>query len=78
MSRPSLMVFWGSLEQDAPPRTAQESIDDYEARKKVWLDLKMVDNARELCDKLKGCERLQKVLVHEFLGEEHTSVMGYQ
>ena len=45
-SRPSLIVFWGSLEQDAPPRTAHESSADYEARKKVWLDLRMADNAQ--------------------------------
>ncbi|PCG98488.1 Putative esterase [Penicillium occitanis (nom. inval.)] len=75
-SQPSLMVFWGSLEQDAPPRNARESSDDYEAREKIWLDLRMVDNARELCDRLTDCERLQKVLVHEFEGEEHTSVMA--
>lgn len=75
MSRPSLMVFWGSLEQDAPPRNAHESIDDYEARKRIWLDLRMVDNARDICEGLKGCERLQTVLGHEFEGEEHTSVM---
>jgi predicted alpha/beta superfamily hydrolase len=75
-SRPSLMVFCGSLEQDAPSRTAHESVDDYEARKKVWLDLRMVDNVRSLCDRLRGCERLHNVLAHEFQGEEHTSVMA--
>lgn len=75
MARPSLMLFWGSLEQDTPPRNAHESSDDYEARKKNWLDLRMIDNARELCDRLRGCERLQKVSVHEFDGEEHTSAM---
>lgn len=71
---PSLMVFWGSFEQK-PPQWDNEPLDHYEGRKQMASDLRMADNASDLCGILRGCERLHTVLVNEFDGEEHTSVM---
>jgi predicted alpha/beta superfamily hydrolase len=72
--KPSLMVFWGSFEQH-PPRWDNEPLDHYEGRKQVALDFRMADNALDLCDMLRGCQRLHAVLMNEYDREEHTSVM---
>lgn len=71
---PSLVVFWGSFEQN-PPQWDNEPLDHYEARKQIALDLRMADNALDLCGTLRGCQGLHTVLVSEYAGEEHTSVM---
>lgn len=72
---PSLMVFWGSLESN-PHRWDDETLDHYESRKQMASDLRMADNAIELCRMLEGCEQLHSCLAHEYDGEKHTSAMA--
>jgi hypothetical protein len=72
---PSLMVSWGSLEQN-PPQWANEPLDHYEARKQTASDLRMAGNALDLCAMLQGCSQLHAVIKNEYEGEEHTSVMS--
>ncbi|EAW15366.1 alpha/beta hydrolase [Aspergillus clavatus NRRL 1] len=72
---PSLMVSWGSFEQN-PPQWANEPLDHYEARKQIAADLRMAGNALDLCRMLRGCKQLHAVSVNEYEGEEHTSVMS--
>ncbi|CAI7648635.1 unnamed protein product [Penicillium viridicatum] len=71
---PSLMVFWGSVEQN-PHQWDNESLEKYELRKRLASDFRMADNALDLCGMLRGCKQLHTVLANEFDGEEHTSVM---
>lgn len=71
---PSLMIYWGALEQN-PPQWDDEPLDHYEARKQIAGDLRMRDNARDLCKMLDGCSRLHTIIQTEYEGEEHTSVM---
>jgi predicted alpha/beta superfamily hydrolase len=72
---PSLMVSWGSLEQN-PPQWANEPLDHYEARKQIATDLRMADNALNLCGILRGGNQLHTVIQNEYEGEDHTSVMS--
>nr|6GUG_A Chain A, Siderophore esterase IroE-like, putative [Aspergillus fumigatus Af293]6GUG_B Chain B, Siderophore esterase IroE-like, putative [Aspergillus fumigatus Af293] len=72
---PSLMVSWGSWEQH-PPRWADELLDHYEARKRTAAELRMADNALDLCAMLHGCSRLHALIKTEYEGEDHTSVMS--
>ncbi|KAJ1712857.1 hypothetical protein AFCA_005023 [Aspergillus flavus] len=72
---PSLMVFFGSHEQ-SPPQWNNEPLDHYEARKQIASDLRMGDNARDLVEMVRRSERLHTVVVNEYEGEEHTSVMA--
>ncbi|KAF2220757.1 putative siderophore esterase [Elsinoe ampelina] len=72
--RPSLMMFWGSLEQD-PPQWDGEPLDHWEARKQVAADLKMADNARHMCHMLRGGGKLRTLSHAEYDHEEHTSTM---
>lgn len=71
---PSLMVFWGSVEQN-PHQWDNEPLEKYELRKRMASDFRMSDNALELCGMLRDCKQLHTVLADEFDGEEHTSVM---
>ena len=71
---PSLLVFWGSVEQN-PHQWDKEPHEKYEARKQMASDFRVSDNALELCEMLRGCKQLHTVLANEFDGEEHTSVM---
>ena len=72
---PSLMVFFGSHEQ-SPPQWNNEPLDHYEARKQIASDLRMGDNSRDLVGMLQDSKRLHTVVVNEYDGEEHTSVMA--
>ncbi|KAE8360981.1 Alpha/Beta hydrolase protein [Aspergillus caelatus] len=72
---PSLMVFFGSHEQ-SPPQWNNEPLDHYEARKQIASDLRMGDNSRDLVGMLQDSKRLHTVIVNEYDGEEHTSVMA--
>ncbi|KAJ5474778.1 esterase [Penicillium sp. IBT 31633x] len=71
---PSLMVFWGSIEQH-PRRWNNETEEKYESRKRIAADFRMTDNALDLCKMLRGCKQLHTVFAKEFDGEEHTSMM---
>jgi hypothetical protein len=71
---PSLMVFWGSDEQN-PRQWDNEPLEKYESRKQKASDFRMSGNALDLCEMLRGCKQLHTVLANEFDGEEHTSVM---
>jgi hypothetical protein len=72
---PSLVVSWGSWERN-PPQWNDEPLDHYEGRKQIASDLRMGDNALDLVKMLYGCNRLHKMQVKEYEGEEHTSVMA--
>ncbi|KAF7595196.1 hypothetical protein BBP40_006940 [Aspergillus hancockii] len=72
---PTLMVFFGSLEQN-PPQWNNEPLDHYEARKQIASDLRMGDNALDLREILRDCSRLHTVSLSTYEGEEHTSVMA--
>ncbi|KAJ5537631.1 hypothetical protein N7494_007110 [Penicillium frequentans] len=72
---PSLMVSWGSYEQN-PPQWDNEPLDKYEGRKQTATDFKMGDNALDLCKMLRGCDQLHAVIQNEYEGEEHMSVMS--
>ncbi|PWY96093.1 putative hydrolase of the alpha/beta superfamily [Aspergillus sclerotioniger CBS 115572] len=72
---PSLMTFFGSFEQN-PPQWADEPLDHYEGRKQIAADLRMGDNVIELCEMLGGSDRLHSILMSQYEGEEHTSVMA--
>ncbi|CAI7641723.1 unnamed protein product [Penicillium glandicola] len=72
---PSLMVFWGSVEQN-PHQWDNEPVEKYELRKQMAADFRMADNALDLCGMLRGCKQLHTVLSSELDGEEHTSVMS--
>lgn len=72
---PTLMVFFGSWEQD-PPRWHNEPLDHYEARKRIAEDMRMADNAIEICEMLQDSNRLHAVTLNPFEGEEHTGVMA--
>ena len=72
---PSLMVFWGSLEQN-PVRFNYESTEEYEERKKSAGITRMADNALDLYSMLSKSGRLQALIKHEYEGEDHTSVMA--
>lgn len=72
---PSLMVFWGSLEQN-PVRFNYESTEEYEERKKSAGITRMADNALDLYSMLSKSGRLQASIKHEYEGEDHTSVMA--
>lgn len=69
------MVSWGSYEQN-PPQWDNEPLEMYEGRKQTATDLKMGDNALDLCKMLRGCDQLHAVIQHEYEGEEHMSVMS--
>ncbi|KFY37142.1 hypothetical protein V495_07346 [Pseudogymnoascus sp. VKM F-4514 (FW-929)] len=64
---PSLMLFFGSFEQD-PPQWTDEPLDHYEARKQLAADLRMRDNVLELCDMLQDCTRLHTVSLKPYEG----------
>ncbi|KAJ5652828.1 siderophore esterase [Penicillium longicatenatum] len=72
---PSLIVCWGSYEQN-PPQWDNEPLDKYEGRKQSAMDLRMGDNALDLCRMLRGCSQLHVVMQNEYEGEEHMSVMS--
>ncbi|KFY32146.1 hypothetical protein V493_00480 [Pseudogymnoascus sp. VKM F-4281 (FW-2241)] len=72
---PSLMLFFGSFEQD-PPQWRDETLDHYEGRKQVAAELRMRDNVLDLCEMLQDCTRLHTVSTKPYEGEEHTSVMA--
>lgn len=72
---PSLVVSWGSFEQN-PPRWDNEPLDSYEERKKIALMVRMTDNARDICKILEGCQGVHTVLVREYEKEDHISVMS--
>jgi predicted alpha/beta superfamily hydrolase len=72
---PTLMLSFGSFEQN-PPQWTNEPLDHYEARKQIASDLRMADNVNDLCEMLRGCERLHTVALKPYEGEEHTSVMA--
>ncbi|PPJ55432.1 hypothetical protein CBER1_02748 [Cercospora berteroae] len=72
---PSLMMFCGGWEQH-PPRWSNEPLDDYEARQRMWNDIRMEDNMLDLCKMLEDCKRLHTVQKGVYEQEEHTSVMS--
>ncbi|KAJ5963379.1 esterase [Penicillium vulpinum] len=72
---PSLMVFWGSVEQN-PYQWDNEPFEKYESRKQMASNFRMGDNALDLCGMLRGCRQLHTIMANEFDGEEHTSVMS--
>lgn len=72
---PSLMVFWGSLEQN-PCQWDNETLDQFGARKGIASIFKTAENALNLCEMLRCSKQLHTVLMSEFEGEEHTSVMA--
>jgi predicted alpha/beta superfamily hydrolase len=72
---PSLMVFWGSLEQN-PCQWDNEALDKFEERKRIASIFKTTENSLNICKMLRSSKRLHTVLMSEFEGEEHTSVMA--
>ncbi|CAG8935333.1 unnamed protein product [Penicillium salamii] len=72
---PSLMVFWGSLEQ-YPHQWGDESLDQFESRQHVASIFRTTENSIQICEMLRGSPNLNAVLMNEFEGEEHTSVMA--
>ncbi|KAJ5323032.1 siderophore esterase [Penicillium brevicompactum] len=72
---PSLMVFWGSLEEN-PIRWDDESSDQFESRKHIASIFRTSENSVKICEVLQGSHHLRTILMHEFIGEEHTSVMA--
>ncbi|CAG7917175.1 unnamed protein product [Penicillium olsonii] len=72
---PSLMVFWGSFEQD-PPQWDDESLDQFESRKHIASIFRTREHSIQICEMLRGSHHLKTVFMHEFEGEEHTSVMA--
>lgn len=72
---PSLMLFFGSYEQN-PPQWNDEPLDDYEARRQLAADLRMADNVSDLNKMLRDSTRLHPVSLNPYEGEEHTSVMA--
>ncbi|KAJ6023916.1 siderophore esterase [Penicillium herquei] len=71
---PSVMFFWGALEQN-PPRWDKESDADYDARKQSALGFRMTDNALDLLLKLEDSSRVHVLLKDEYEGEEHLSIV---
>jgi predicted alpha/beta superfamily hydrolase len=74
-NRPSLMVFWGSLEQ-SPTQWNHESLDQFEARKQIASIFRTSDHSISISEMLRGSRQMNAVLMSEFPGEEHTSVMA--
>ncbi|GIZ40910.1 hypothetical protein CKM354_000423000 [Cercospora kikuchii] len=72
---PSLMMFCGGWEQN-PPRWDNEPLSDYEARQRMWNDIRMEDNMLDLCKMLEDCKRLHTTQKSVYEQEEHTSVMS--
>ncbi|CAK1356149.1 unnamed protein product [Cercospora beticola] len=72
---PSLMLFCGGWEQH-PPRWNNEPLDEYEARQRMWKDIRMEDNMLDLCKMLEDCKGLHTVQKSVYEQEEHTSVMS--
>ncbi|KAJ5618714.1 siderophore esterase [Penicillium herquei] len=71
---PSVMFFWGALEQN-PPRWDNESDEDYDARKQTALGFRMTDNALDLIFKLEDSTRVRVLSKDEYEGEEHLSIV---
>lgn len=72
--KPSIVVFWGALEQTTP-RIEGEPEDKYEERRKDDERFRMVDNAKELVAVLEKSDNLQTVLSSGFEEEDHTGIM---
>lgn len=72
---PTLMLYYGSYEQD-PPQWRDESPEDYERRKKVCRGRNMTGNAIALQTRLRECKLLHSVALRGYEGEDHGSVIA--
>ncbi|OJD14061.1 hypothetical protein AJ78_05567 [Emergomyces pasteurianus Ep9510] len=72
---PSLMIFYGSYEQD-PHKWADESPEDFEQRLQFSHSRPMTDNAIALHRRLKESAGLRCVTVKGYQAEDHGTVMA--
>jgi len=72
---PSLMMFFGSYEQD-PPQWHGETQEHYDVRKAVAAARGTGDNIKKMRKRLQDSEKLSAVTLNEYEGEDHGSVMA--
>ncbi|KAM0324578.1 hypothetical protein ACHAQA_007963 [Verticillium albo-atrum] len=70
----SVMLFVGGDEQD-PPRRRGESDEAFEERKARHVERRMVDNLRELHQRLKASGKLDHLSITVYDGEDHGTVI---
>lgn len=73
--RPTLMMSFGSLEQDVTRRSG-ESEEDYEKRRTQAERRGMRDKAVALYGRLKGSDLLSGLVLKEYPEEDHGTVMA--
>lgn len=71
----SLMMFYGSHEQD-PPQWPGESSDDYQKRIQYDLEEKVKDNAVDMYGRLKENGKLRSISLKEYPAEDHSTVVA--
>lgn len=75
LATPSLMMFFGSYEQD-PPRWHGETQEHYDQRKAVAAARGTGINIKKMRKRLQDSEKLSAVTLNEYEGEDHGSVMA--
>ena len=75
MPRPALMMSVGSLEQNISRRSG-ETEEEFEKRRNMAKQRAMLDNAEMLCARLKQSDLLSGVVLREYPGEDHGTVMA--
>ncbi|KIX09196.1 uncharacterized protein Z518_00275 [Rhinocladiella mackenziei CBS 650.93] len=73
--RPSLMFFYGSLEQ-YPKRWHDESHEHFEKREQSCAERKVSENTTALQKCLQQSGKLEAVTIQEYVGEDHGTVMA--
>ena len=73
--KPSLIMSVGGQEQD-PPQNKNETDDDYEKRRQLYQQLRMVDNMREVYERLELSDKLHNTHSTIYEGEDHGTVIS--
>lgn len=74
-TKPAVMLFFGSYEQD-PLRRGDEGDEDYVKRRADCRERAIRDHAQAMCRRLQESQRLHSVTLKEYPAEDHGSVVG--